>query len=712
MSANLYLCPIAAVLQYFTDQGIVLAGGSIYTFVAASDIPIVTFTDITGIVQNSNPIILDGAGRLPGVSIWQTEGIAIKIVIKDANNNVVGNTLDQILGINDPISTSTSISSVVTQSYIGTTLYPITLAEQVAGVFSVPNPFYPPGNALRYGVDPTGATDTTVNMQTWVDAAWSMYSSGFLDNQGLWNGTGGANPVLVLPPGKYQITNTVYLPSGITFKGTGHPANTVSHTRIILNSTGTTPVRTWSANTPFAFFNSVNPGTGTGTFYFTATTAGVSGSVTPPWTSAQTNGATITDGTVVWTAQAPMTAGDNRNNPMFKFRRGTLPPSSGNGVLQNSGGTAAIQELEFWCVTWGVSTFSNPLAGIGLSMGDYPSGGIFSFDVDVADFRFKDCVFQHSPAAIRGVGINANTAFRGDGFPGNRGLSIFFENCEFDSSASHFYIQNCYLDLYIEDCEFFGGIHRYEGCTGNVRYQNGDMFGGAYVDAMTVPNSFDRFYVKGVAMIPQINFPQIGVDFSGSSGTNLSVIDVSENTCDGPATIGGFTIIAANSGKISGNVLNDQGFNCPPGTGPSSFVSAIKAVGCQNLLISNNNITATDTSGTVYNGFGILLVDGGVPSTNNFVNGNAVSAPLNGSAFNNQGRFVNITSADIYGQNYESRGTRVVTEQNKNIEGQQVAGSQPVNFSSNNKPGLSNTSPAIWIQEFIDGSVYFSPKWK
>lgn len=538
-----------------------------------------------------------------------------------------------------------------TAQQLGAILYPQTAAELFAGLTPVSN-VYPTGNALRWGVDPTGTVDSTSAIQNWIDATWAMYH--YQDGQGLWNGGGGAAPVLTLPPGKYMVSNTMYLPSGITLKGTGHPANTVSHTRIIMNSTGVAPARTWMAGMSVVLDGNVNPGTGLGTYYFQATTPGVAGSSAPSWLTAQSPGATLTDGTIVWTAQAPMTSGDNRNNPMFQFRRGTLPPSLGNGVLQNSACTSTIQELEFWCVTLGVSTFNNPLAGIGIELGDYPNGGHFNFDVDTDDFRFKDCVFQNSPAAIRANGVGLVPTIRPDGFPGDRGLGIFFENCEFDASGAHFYIQNSYLDFYIEDCEFFGAIHRYEGCSGNVRYQGGDMSGNTYIDALSVDNAFNRFFVKGVTMEPVSNFPQVGINFlAGSPPAIARIVDISENTFDLAATVGGISVIGANSGRVCGNTLNDQGFNAPAGTGVTNFIAAINLGECQNLLVSENNITATDTSGATYNGFGILTWSVSILSQNNFITNNAISAPYNGATFNGQDRQINLATGDIRGINFD-----------------------------------------------------------
>jgi hypothetical protein len=106
-----YLCPISAVLQYFTDTGIVLSGGKISTYLAGTTTPQSTAADSSGGVFNSNPIILNSAGRLPNVSIWQSGGTNLKIVITDSNNNQLGPTFDQVSGINDPATTTAALSN-------------------------------------------------------------------------------------------------------------------------------------------------------------------------------------------------------------------------------------------------------------------------------------------------------------------------------------------------------------------------------------------------------------------------------------------------------------------------------------------------------------------------------------------------------------------------------------------------------------------------
>ena len=67
--------------QFFDNNGNPLAGGLIYTYAAGTTTPIATFTSNSGATANSNPIVLDSAGRTPA-QIWLTEGNSYKFVLE------------------------------------------------------------------------------------------------------------------------------------------------------------------------------------------------------------------------------------------------------------------------------------------------------------------------------------------------------------------------------------------------------------------------------------------------------------------------------------------------------------------------------------------------------------------------------------------------------------------------------------------------------
>lgn len=95
-----------AVLDVFLDDSAdALAGGNVYTYIAGTSTPLATYTDNTGDTANTNPVVLDAAGR---AHIWFTEGSSYKVVVKDANGVTVY-TEDGITIAGSAISTVTYV---------------------------------------------------------------------------------------------------------------------------------------------------------------------------------------------------------------------------------------------------------------------------------------------------------------------------------------------------------------------------------------------------------------------------------------------------------------------------------------------------------------------------------------------------------------------------------------------------------------------------
>lgn len=82
--------------QFFDDNGVPLSGGKIFTYAAGTTTPQSTFTSRSGTTPNTNPIILDAAGRTPA-QIWATEGLLYKYVIKTSTDTLI-RTWDDIGG--------------------------------------------------------------------------------------------------------------------------------------------------------------------------------------------------------------------------------------------------------------------------------------------------------------------------------------------------------------------------------------------------------------------------------------------------------------------------------------------------------------------------------------------------------------------------------------------------------------------------------------
>ena len=92
------LSPIGgAGWQFFNNDGVPLAGGLIYTYLAGTSTPQASYTSALGNIAHSNPIVLDAAGRVPGGEIWLTIGVSYKFVINDSSSVLIG-TYDNING--------------------------------------------------------------------------------------------------------------------------------------------------------------------------------------------------------------------------------------------------------------------------------------------------------------------------------------------------------------------------------------------------------------------------------------------------------------------------------------------------------------------------------------------------------------------------------------------------------------------------------------
>lgn len=94
---SVLLSPVGNGQQFFDNNGVPLNGGLIYTYQAGSSTPLSTYTTNSGTVPNSNPIILDAAGRTPQ-EIWLQTGYTYKFVIQ-TSAGVTLQTLDNLYPI-------------------------------------------------------------------------------------------------------------------------------------------------------------------------------------------------------------------------------------------------------------------------------------------------------------------------------------------------------------------------------------------------------------------------------------------------------------------------------------------------------------------------------------------------------------------------------------------------------------------------------------
>lgn len=110
--------------QFFDDNGDPLTGGLLYVYTAGTTTPATTWTSNSGASANTNPIVLDAAGRTPA-QIWVNGGSTYKFILKTSTGTLVG-TYDNIPGIDDPAVFNNLISVTGTNTLIGTSVPPYT----------------------------------------------------------------------------------------------------------------------------------------------------------------------------------------------------------------------------------------------------------------------------------------------------------------------------------------------------------------------------------------------------------------------------------------------------------------------------------------------------------------------------------------------------------------------------------------------------------
>ena len=151
-----FLSPVGGVAaQFFTNSGVPLTGGKLYTYAAGTTTPAVTYTTSAGSTAHTNPIILDSAGRVPSGEIW-LNAPPYKFVLKDSTDVLIA-TYDNVIGI--------GAASYQVQNFTGTgsqtvfTLSASSLGENftfvyINGVYQNKNTYAVSGTTLTFSESP------------------------------------------------------------------------------------------------------------------------------------------------------------------------------------------------------------------------------------------------------------------------------------------------------------------------------------------------------------------------------------------------------------------------------------------------------------------------------------------------------------------------------------------------------------------------------
>lgn len=105
--ATVLLAPLPQ-LQFFDQSGRPLAFGCVFTYANNTTTPLATYTDYTGVTQNTNPVILSAGGS---ANIWIQAGVSYSFKVKGAGgtNCFSGPLQYTVNGIGGGVSTLTTV---------------------------------------------------------------------------------------------------------------------------------------------------------------------------------------------------------------------------------------------------------------------------------------------------------------------------------------------------------------------------------------------------------------------------------------------------------------------------------------------------------------------------------------------------------------------------------------------------------------------------
>lgn len=242
------LSPVGNGFQFFSNDGLPLAGGKILTYQAGSTTPFPTYTTVNGTIANTNPIILGTSGRPPN-DIWLEEGYFYKFVLTDSSDVVIQtyDNLYGIIGVAPTPATPTPAGVIVLWSgSIGSIPAGWVLCNGNNGTPDLRDRFIV-GAGSTYAVDASGGSLTTGNPSVtdtgptsltvanlpahdhFVSNTETVYTNTALTNSNYIKRGGGASGALEV----YTLSGSATAPTvGLTSQtgsGTGH-THTLAHT--------------------------------------------------------------------------------------------------------------------------------------------------------------------------------------------------------------------------------------------------------------------------------------------------------------------------------------------------------------------------------------------------------------------------------------------------------------------------------------------------
>jgi parallel beta-helix repeat protein len=197
MAVNLSMLA-GAGWQFFTDNGAPLSGGKLYTYAAGTTTPAVTYTSVTGLTANTNPIVLDSAGRVPA-EIWLTDSLSYKFALKTSTDVDIW-TKDNIYGPSSAADLAAFVASLAAPS--GSSLVGFIQSQAGAVARTVQSKLRDTVSVFDFMTTAqiadvkarTRLLDVTSAVQSAIDNAGSVY----------------------FPPGAYKLTATISISQSYT----------------------------------------------------------------------------------------------------------------------------------------------------------------------------------------------------------------------------------------------------------------------------------------------------------------------------------------------------------------------------------------------------------------------------------------------------------------------------------------------------------------
>jgi hypothetical protein len=227
--------------QFFDNSGNTLSGGKLYTYLAGTTTPATTYTDNTGTVTSSNPIIMNAAGRIAN-EIWLDANTIYKFVLTDSNDILIA-TYDNIPAVLSPAELNSFKAALASSS--GSSLVGFIATGTGATARTVQSKLRDTVSVKDYGVTGDGITDDRAKIQAAIDA----------------------NPgrIILFPEGTYKITDTIFVrTNGTILMGEGAQlgGTVINHTNATTNAVVFTDGANNSGIESFYFYTNVKKASG------------------------------------------------------------------------------------------------------------------------------------------------------------------------------------------------------------------------------------------------------------------------------------------------------------------------------------------------------------------------------------------------------------------------------------------------------------------